>query len=578
MLESNNIRFSAEETEGIIQIDGQRRIVFFNQGAEKITGFSAAQALMRDFSLIFSHLAKNYPLIEETLASGKSHSHIALDIACRGGIVLTVSASIMPISPMVNSTAGAMIVMRDKRERQVLYDLLEEKTIELINEKNKLQAIFNSRLEGTFTIDKSCKILTFNRSAERITGYSSAEVMGKKCWQVFDSGFCLNECPVGLTKKALSLEKHSNCREIYITQKDGRKIPVRLTTVPLIESGEEQIGAIDSFQDITELHNLSEHLEKRFRLHNIVGRSHGMEQVYWMIENVAKNDSTILISGESGTGKELVARAIHLNSYRKAGPFIAVNCSAYAESLIESELFGHEKGSFTGAVQAKIGRFETAQGGTLFLDEIGDLSPAVQVKLLRILETRWFERVGSIKSKKLDIRLIAATHKDLAQEVANGRFREDFYYRINVVNIHLPPLRERADDIPLLVQDCIAKFALRFNKSISAISPAAVAILQKYAWPGNVRELENVIEHAFVMCHQEYIDVEHLPLKIIETGENSIIRGIWNGSQLTLEEMEKEMITAALHRYQGNRFKTAKALGIGKATLWRKMHKYNLMD
>jgi len=575
---SNRIPPVLEETEGWAQIDRQGRIVFFSAGAVKITGVAEGEALLRDYRLIFPASAKNSELIEEVMKKGGLYSNISLEVLHKEGVRLKVSASIAPVIDSMNSVMGVTIAMRDKRERQALYNLLEEKTIELISERNKLQSIFDSRIEGTFTIDRNCRIVSFNRSAERITGYPAAEAVGKKCWEIFDAHFCYHECPVGVAKKALTLEKPSNFREIYITRKDNEKNPVRLTTAPLISSGGEHIGAVDSFQDMSELRNLSEHLEKRFRLHNIIGRSKGMEQVYWMIENVSKNDSTILITGESGTGKELVARAIHLNSYRKTGAFTAVNCSSFAETLIESELFGHEKGSFTGAVQAKPGRFETAHGGTLFLDEIGDLSPAIQVKLLRVLETRWFERVGGIKPQKLDVRLIAATHKDLGEEVKTGRFREDFYYRINVVNIHLPPLRERVDDIPLLAQDLIGKFAEKFNKSITGLTPAAMSVLQNYHWPGNVRELENALEFAFVMCHQELIEVEHLPPKIIGARGNDFIRQIWEDSPMSWPQAEREMINAALHKFAGNRLQSAKALGIGKATLWRKMRKYGMIE
>jgi len=352
---------------------------------------------------------------------------------------------------------------------------------------------------------------------------------------------------------------------------------VRVTTAPLYNADGEHIGAVETFQDITELRNLRNHLANRFRLSNIIGRSEGMEKVYRLIEDVSKSNSTVLITGESGTGKELVARAIHLNSYRRSDPFVAVNCSAFAETLLESELFGHERGAFTGAFQTRLGRFEIAQGGTLFLDEIGDISPAIQMKLLRVLETRQFERVGGTKSIKIDVRLIAATNKNLTEEVEAGRMREDFYYRINVINIHLPALRDRIDDLPLLIQNLIDKNSQRFNKSIMGITSSALKLLKAYNWPGNVRELENVMEHAFVMCHDEMIDVTHLPEKFHTTHHGEEKEDETLTTEAPLKLAEKVLIRSTLKKFDGHRGKTAQALGIDKSTLWRKMKKYELI-
>jgi len=470
----------------------------------------------------------------------------------------------MPDIPLIKSAA-----------RRRLYDLLEEKTLELISERNKLDSIFNSLLEGALTVDKQCNITAFNRSAERISGWHGEYAVGKKCWEILNSYFCAYECPLGISKKAASVEASPSFKEIFILRKDGRKIPVRLATAPLYDADKRLIGAVDTFQDISELKNLSAHLEERFRLHDIIGKSPAMEKIYWLIENVSKSDSTVLITGESGVGKELVARAIHLNSHRRAGAFIALNCSAYAESLIESELFGHEKGAFTGAVQSKPGKFESAQGGTLFLDEIGDLSPTLQVKLLRVLETRWFERVGGAKPIKLDVRLIAATNKNLGEETRRGIFREDLYYRINVINLHLPPLRERREDIPLLTQNLIVKFSRKFNKSIAGVTPGVMNLLCSYGWPGNVRELENVLEHAFAMCHQEEIDLKHLPAKL-QTFASAFHNETSNEIPITLEDNERELIVSTLRKMNNSRKKTAEKLGIGKATLWRKLKRYGI--
>jgi len=303
-----------------------------------------------------------------------------------------------------------------------------------------------------------------------------------------------------------------------------------------------------------------------------------MQNIYTLLEHVSQTDSTVLITGESGTGKELIARAIHVNSERNNQPFMAVNCSAFVETLLESELFGHERGAFTGAIKTKPGRFELAQNGTLFLDEIGDLSHQVQVKLLRVLETRQFERVGGTKPILMKARIIVATNKNLKKEIEENRFREDLFYRINVVNIHLPPLRERIEDLPILIEHFLQKFRKKFKKNIKYISPDAFQLLKKYNWPGNIRELENVLEHVFVLCSQDTINTTSLPewlIQIVLSKKPGISDTI---IKETIKEAEKLHIISILNKYKGDRNKVAEALGIDKSTLWRKMKKFNLLE
>ncbi len=296
-----------------------------------------------------------------------------------------------------------------------------------------------------------------------------------------------------------------------------------------------------------------------------------MDRVFTLLDSVSQTDSSVLITGESGTGKELVARAIHLNSVRQKGPFVALNCSAFAESLIERELFGHEKGAFTGAISTKVGKFELAQEGTLFLDEIGDISRPVQTKLLRVLETRQFERVGGNKTIKMNARLIAATNKVLHDEIEAGRFRKDLFYRINVINIHLPPLRERMDDFPLLVSHFITHFNERFSRKIVRFSPEAYDLLTKYDWPGNVRELENAVEHSFVLCGGEVIGPECLPERLRTAPRDAPVT-----IASSIKGAEKDVIVGVLRKHNGSRVKAAAELGMNPSTLWRKMKKLGI--
>jgi transcriptional regulator with PAS, ATPase and Fis domain len=365
--------------------------------------------------------------------------------------------------------------------------------------------------------------------------------------------------------------------ELEIISKPGRRVPIRVNSAILINNKNEKIGAVETFIDISEIKNLSEHLDERFKYENIVGKNKEIKQIINVLESVSQTDSSVLITGESGTGKELAARAIHLNSHRRTGPFTAVNCSAFAESLIESELFGHEKGAFTGAIKSKVGRFELANGGTLFLDEIGDLSITVQTKLLRVLETREIERVGSNKPIKIDTRIIAATNKNLEREIEAGRFREDLYYRINVMNIQLPPLRERKDDLPILVNHFIEKFNSKFERNIKHFSSSAFDILMDYNWPGNIRELENVIEHCFVLCDSDIIQIEHLPKRLREREFNTI-QGSDTNNFNHIKDAERNIIINTLKKHNGNRSKTAEELNIHPTTLWRKMKKFNLLE
>jgi len=557
--------------DGIAVIGIDRNIIVFNEAASRITGFTEDETIGINCSLLFDEKSEESKFIAETISQKRVYSNLPFKIKGKDKNLIDVLASITPIMKS-DFVISVVLVFRNTKEMLSMAEELNEKTSELIDQRNKLDAIFNSNIEGTFTIDNEWNVTSFNNSAEKITGYKKEEALGKKCWSIFNSKLCRNGCHM---EQTIHNGKAMVGNELEIINKNGQRIPIRVNSGILLNNKNENIGAVETFIDISEIKNLSAHLSEFFKYENIVGRNKEIKQIIAVLESVSQTDSTSLITGESGTGKELAARAIHLNSVRKTGPFIAVNCSAFAESLIESELFGHEKGAFTGAIKSKIGRFELAQGGTLFLDEIGDLSTTVQTKLLRVLETRQFERVGGNKSLKMDTRIIAATNKDLSEEITAGRFREDLYYRINVINIHLPPLRERMDDFPLLVNHFIERFNKHFSKNIKQFSSSAYDMLTEYKWPGNVRELENVIEHCFVLCSGTIIEVGCLPKRLRkQVVHNSASNN--NNVKRNFKDAEKEYIISILENNNWSRTKAAKELGINPSTLWRKIKKFGI--
>jgi len=555
-------------TDGIVVINQEKEIVAFNEAAQRITGFLENDVSLKSFEILFKNCVQDCHYILNSLKKGESYSNVTLEITTKDKNSIEVHSAITPIKKHNGEIVSVVFIFRDLKEMLSLVQSVKEKSAEILNEKNKLEAIFNSKTEGTFTIDENWVITSFNNAAMKMTGYSQQDALGRKCWEIFQSELCRNGCHMESTMsdKKLSVEN-----ELYIQNRNKSKVPIRVSSAPLFDASGNCIGGIETFRDISEIKNLTNHLQERYKFENIIGRSKAMQKIYVMLENVSQTDSTVLITGESGTGKELAARAIHLNSDRKTKPFIVVNCSAFAETLLESELFGHERGAFTGAIRTKPGHFELAHGGTLFLDEIGDISLPVQVKLLRVLETRIFRRVGGTTPINLDIRIIAATNKDLRYEVKKGNFREDLFYRINVFNIHLPPMRERLDDFPLLLHHFLQKLGKKFNKEIECIDPDVLKILQKHNWPGNIREFENVLEHAFVLCHECSIKGTHLPEWLW------IEKEIDDQKDVPIKNAEKSVIQDYLKQFNGNRKKTAESLSIDTSTLWRKMKKYNLI-
>ena len=428
-------------------------------------------------------------------------------------------------------------------------------------------AILESISDGVFTVDTNWRITSFNRAAEHITGVSRKTAIGRPCCEVFRADACEAACPL---RRTMESGKSIVNRTAFIVSADGRRIPVSISTAILKDATGRIIGGAETFRDLSVEQELKDKLENAPR--TIVSHSPAMRHILGMLPDVAASDATVLIRGETGTGKELLARAIHDASPRCSGPFVAVNCGALPDTLLESELFGFKKGAFTDAKADKPGRFALAEGGTIFLDEIGDVSPMLQVKLLRVLQERAYEPLGGTKSVHANVRVITATHRELEALIGEERFRSDLYYRINVVRLDLPPLRERPEDIALLADYFIRHFNRLRGAEVSGLSAESLSALQHYAFPGNVRELENFIERAFVLCRHGAILPKHLPVMshmpaIPDTARTHPSTPLAESSG----QAEAEAVRAALERHHYNRVAAAESLGIHKSTLHRKI-------
>lgn len=433
------------------------------------------------------------------------------------------------------------------------------------------EAILESISDGVFTVDKEWNVTSFNRAAEEITGILREEAIGRRCSDVFRSSMCETDCAL---KRTIETGRPVVNRSCYIIDGEGERIPISVSTAVLKDDEGHIIGGAETFRDLTEVEQLRQELDERHRIGELISRSPSMKPLFEMLPAVAESGGTVLITGESGTGKEVLARTMHQISPRKEEPFVTVNCGALPDNLLESELFGYKAGAFTGAVKDKPGRFHLARGGTIFLDEIGELSPAMQVKLLRVLQDKTFEPLGGTQTENSNARVIAATNRDLEEEVKTGRFREDLFYRINVIRLHLPPLRERQEDIPLLTEQFIRLFNSRRKNPIQGVSPEVYQAFLSYGWPGNIRELENVIERAFILCRSSVITPDLLPPELAPPGPPRDISSL----QKVSERAEASLLRDVLERNGGDKVKAARELGIHKSTLYRKLKRLGLVN
>lgn len=433
---------------------------------------------------------------------------------------------------------------------------------------DELLIIMESISDGVFAVDKNLKITFLNAAAERITGFSFKEAAGQPCREILRSNICRDHCAL---RETMTTGQAVINRPVCLTNRRGERIPVSISTALLRNKRGRVVGGVETFRDLDLVDRLRRDYEAKHSFENIVGRSKRMRDLFDTLPTIGDSESTVLLEGETGTGKELIARALHDLSPRKHGPFVSVNCGALPDSLLESELFGYVAGAFTDAKKAKKGRFELARKGTILLDEIGDVSPAMQVKLLRVLQEKTFEPLGATQSCQSDVRVICATNRRLQELVEDGSFRKDLYYRINVVRVVTPPLRERREDITLLAEHFIARFNRLRRKDISGLTPPALKLVMNHDYPGNVRELENIIEHAFVLSPGGVIRPEHLPAYL---QGNTIVPTVEIAG--SMKEMEALFILGSLKRNNWRHDRTAEELGIHTSTLYRKIRKLGL--
>ena len=544
----------ASVADGVFTIDHDRTITSFNRAAEHITGWTQAEVVGKPCREIFhSSVCGDNCLLQMAIDRNSMFVDRAIFIKGKAGNSIPVTVSSSPLFDDFGNIIGGIETFRDNTSS--------------IRES----LILDSIADGVFTVDRHWRITSFNRAAEEITGWSRDQAMGKSCSDVFHSSICGRNCAI-----AESLYKGTPAanRSITIVNSRGDKVPISISAAPLTDHEGNIIGGVETFRDLSVITELRQQLSQRYTFDSIISKSPAMQRLFTILPDIARSPSTVLILGESGT------RSLYNASERAEGPFVAVNCAALPETLLESELFGYKAGAFTDARKDRIGRFAAAEGGTLFLDEIGDLPGPVQVKLLRVLQDKVYEPLGSNTPVKADVRIITATNRNLEELVRAGAFRDDLFYRLNVVRISLPPLRERKEDIPLLIEHFIKKYSAQQGKDIVGMANEALAILMRHDFPGNIRELENIVEYAFILCEGGYIQPEHLPEPFAAgVGAEETVQPMMDRTEpRSLEEIEKQAISRSLERNYWRKMVTCRELGISKDTLRRKIERYGLVN
>ena len=551
-----------EIEEGYVEVDLKGNTVACNSSFCKITGYPKEELLGLNYREYMTEaMAKRvFAAYNKVFRTGVPNKAFHYEIIRKDGETRIIENSISLLKDHEGHRIGFRSVVRDITERIRTEEELEK-------HRRSLQAIFRSVKDAIITVNDRMVVIEANEATNSICGIPPENITGR----IFtECSFRCDKICHEVLKNSLEKKVDINEYKIKCRHRDRPEQKVVVTSSPLLAEDGNWMGTVLLIRDITRLSNLERELSERHQFRNIIGKSKKMQDIYALLEDLANLDTTVLITGETGTGKSLVAKALHYGGTRAFKPVVTVNCSALPESLLESELFGHVRGAFTGAIKDSQGRFYAANGGTIILDEIGDISPTIQLKLLRVLQEREFERLGESLPIKIDVRVIATTNRDLKEKMRRGEFREDFYYRLKVMEVRLPPLRERSEDIPLLVNHFCGVFNRKFKKNIEGVSEEVLSAFMNYDWPGNVRELEHSIEHAFILCHGPVIEIDHIPLEIKEYSfpKKSIQR------RKTIQGAEE--ILTVLEKTDWNKAKTARLLGIDRSTLYRKIRKYRI--
>ncbi len=439
-------------------------------------------------------------------------------------------------------------------------------------DKAFLETILSSIADGVFSVDKSWRITSFNRAAERITGVPAEQAIGKQCSDVFHADLCERGCAL---RESVETGNELVGVRARILDSRGRRLPISLSTAVLRDSEGRFLGAVETFRDLSAIEQLRREINSQYTFEDIVGKSRAFKKIFALLPDIAESDATVLIEGPSGSGKELLARAVHNLSPRRNQPYVVVNCGALPVNLFESELFGYAQGAFTDAKRDKPGRLKLAEGGTIVFDEVSELPLPTQVKLLRVLQEREYEPLGSVETVRANVRVVAATNKKLVELVSGGGFRDDLYFRLSVARLTIPSLRDRREDIPYLIDRFVQRFNAKRGKQIDGVTPAVMEVLMRHDFPGNVRELENIIEYGFVLCHDNMIDVRHLPEEL-QPRAQQLVASSDSSPRLQLEQAEADVIRSALTHTRGSIGKAAEELGVSRTTLWRKMKRFGV--
>ena len=552
---------------GVMVLSPERKIVSLNQSAEDITGYNAFDLVGQTCTEgLMDSICGGSCSYLEAVESGRKSGSMDIEVTGQDNETRSITRIVMPVYGADNLPSGCIEIFQD---HSALKDLLER----VRHDDRRLKLILDNLDIGVLTVDRGGHIAFFNNTAETITGFSRGDVLGKSCRTVLGES---SSPGMLLFNETIADGQARSSAEGELKTRDGQIIPVRANFMALKNEDGRIVGGLATLTDLSLKYQFNSEIRGRYTFYDMVGKDPAIQKIFEIIPVVAASDATILIEGPTGTGKDVLAKVIHTASSRAKNPLVKVNCAALPDNLLESEMFGYVKGAFTGADHDKPGRFQDADRGTIFLDEIGDLPLSLQAKLLRVLEDREFYPLGSGKTTKVDVRIISATNQNLGQLVRERRFREDLFYRLNVMRLELPPLKDRRGDIPLLISHILKRLRITRDSRAENFSNDAMEVLLNYDFPGNIRELENIIEHALIVCQSEIIERHHLPLALQKGIAPFVLADETILPVDTAGISEKSLILDMLQKYGWNKNKTAAALNINRTTLWRKLKKYNI--